>query len=136
MKRRIVTLAVISVMVLAAGVALAGRGRMGGMFGCAQNVPIDQVREFQKETSTLRDEMMIKRIELQRERSAKNPDSARVAQLTADLKALRDQIHAKGEKYGMFANCPKDVNCWEDGGCGMGCDTPRGGCGNCGNRRR
>ncbi|GAB4293269.1 MAG: hypothetical protein Fur0034_00200 [Desulfuromonadia bacterium] len=133
MKRRILMLSVITTMVMAAGAAIAGKGRMGrGAASCNQNVPLEQVREFQKETSTLRDEMMIKRIELQRERAAEKPDTAKIAQLTADIKSLRDQIHAKGEKYGMFADCPKDSNCWENGGCGRGDGAPARGCGNCG----
>lgn len=140
MNRRIVGVVVASAMMLLAGVAFAARGKRGqGMMGCNANVPIEQIREFQKETSTLRDEMMIKRVELQRERAKDAPDSQKVAQLTKELRELRDQIHARGEKYGMFADCPKNVDCWENGGCGMGCGAPaggpQGGCRNCYKRR-
>lgn len=133
MRRRIMMLAVVTTMVMAAGAAIAGKGRMGrGGAGCNQNVPLEQVRQFQKETSTLRDEMMIKRMELQREQAKENPDQATISRLSSELNSLRTQIHAAGEKYGMFADCPKDANCWENGGCGRGNSAPARGCGNCG----
>jgi hypothetical protein len=130
--KRTLALATAAIMLFAATAVFAGRG-MGTMGGCNQNVEIETFKQFQKETSSQRDEMMVKRIEFQRERAKENPDQAKIATLKQEMTALRTQIHDTGKKYGMYTDCAQNEECWEKADCGMmggGCGTS---CGkNCG----
>lgn len=131
LSKRMIAGVTAALLMLAATVVYAGRGM--GMGGCNENVSIENFKQFQKDTSTLRDEMMVKRIEMQREQAAKTPDQAKVAALKQEMTSLKTQIHEAGKKYGMFTGCDEKQECWNDGGCGM----MDGGCGkscgkNCG----
>lgn len=140
LRKRMIAVGAAVMLTLAAGVVYAGKG--AGMWGCNQNVALDSIKQFQKDTATQRDEMMIKRIELQRETAKETPDQAKVASLKAELKTLQTGIHDAGAKYGMFADCPKNQDCWENGECGMqggGCGKGnaaqnQGGCSSCNKR--
>ena len=125
MNRKMVVGLTTALVMLVATVVYAGRGGMG-MGGCNENVSIESFKQFQKDTGALRDEMMVKRIELQREQAKTTPDQAKVASLKQELTGLRTQIHEAGKKYGMFTNCDAAADCFSDAGCGMMGD---GGCG-------
>ena len=123
-------------LMLAATAAYAGRGM--GMENCNKDVSIESFKQFQKDTSTLRDEMMVKRIELHREQAKDAPDKAKIAALKQEMTTLRTQIHDTGKKYGMFTNCDPNTNCWEKEDCGMMGDGggkrhkhAKSGCNNC-----
>ena len=135
MTKRTIAIVTAALLMLAATAVYAGRG-MG--MGCNQDVSIESFKQFQKDTSSLRDEMMVKRIEFQREQAKDAPDKAKVAALKQEMSALRTQIHDAGKKYGMFTNCDPNTNCWENDGCGsMGKGGGKRhkragqGCGNC-----
>lgn len=133
--KRMIAFVTAALLMLAATAVYAGKGNgMGmGMGGCNQDVSIESFRQFQKDTTTLRDEMMVKRIEMQRERAKEKPDEARLATLRQEMTSLRTQIHDAGKKYGMFSGCDAQADCWDDGGCGMAAGDCGAGCGkNCG----
>jgi hypothetical protein len=124
-----------AILMLAATAVFAGRGM--DMGGCNQkNVDIATFKQFQKETSALRDDMMVKRIEYQREQAKDAPDQGKVTVLKQEMTTLRTQIHEAGKKYGMFAECDQNQECWDKadfgmmaGGCGQG---GKAGCGTAG----
>lgn len=113
-----------------------GYGRGFGMMygaGTGTNVNIDKFKQFQKETSGLREEMMLKRVELQNEYAKEKPDTDRVATLKKELIDLRTKIHKAAEKAGiegagrgmMGGRHGRGMMSGGPGGCG-GCG---GGCG-------
>lgn len=121
--KRVITMVVAGAALLAATGVFAMKG-MGGMnCGMMANVKPEEARTFFKETSDLRTEMMVKKIELGQEKAKATPDAARVDALQKELKALCTKIHAAGEKYGM-----PPCKC-TDGSCGMMDGMGQGGCG-------
>ncbi|QEM69220.1 hypothetical protein FO488_14335 [Geobacter sp. FeAm09] len=87
----------------------------------------EQFRTFQRDTIDLRQEMMIKRFELQRENLKAAPDAARMAALQTEIGALQAKIRDIRAKNGLPAGR------W-DGECGgmgygKGMGKGMGGCG-------
>jgi hypothetical protein len=131
-----------SVVVIAFGLAVslftlanAGNNGMGGGCGnCAQGAavqssvaqPSEPLRKFQADTIDLRQEMMTKRFEMQRENLKGTPDAAKVAALKAEVKAIQAKLLAIRAQSGLT-----DDKC--DGECNQsmaGCDKKSmGGCG-------
>ncbi len=95
--------------VVVAVVAVAVIGLLGTMgYAAWQGGPDGQVdvnalRQFQKETLPLRDEMMAKGLELRNEYNKQNPDQNRIAKLRTEMEGLRTQIQAVAEKQGLPA---------------------------------
>ena len=123
-----------------------GKGNGGGCSQCAQNQPqqvdlSDPFQKFQADTIDMRQEMMNKRFEAQRENLKGTPDTAKIASLQAEIKDLQAKIFAIRCQSGLPGDkcdgeCPQKM-----GGCdqkslaecrkGMG----KGGCnGPCGQK--
>jgi len=62
---------------------------------------VNALRQFQKETLPLRDEMQVKRLELRNECVKQTPDQNRIAQLEKEMIDLRTKIRAAAEKNGV-----------------------------------
>ena len=130
----------LSVVTIALGLAvalfsMANAGTMNGMDGgcgnCAQQgAPSEPFRKFQADTIDLRQEMMTKRFEMQRENLKATPDVAKVAALKADIKALQVKIQAVRSQSGLPVG-KHDGECGPKGdGRGMEeCGKGMGGCG-------
>lgn len=112
-----------------------------GCSKCVQaGVPTDQFRKFQLDTIDLRQEMMMKRFEAQRENLKGTPDTAKIARLESEIKAIQATIHSIRTNSGLPVDkcdgeCDQKLNCFDkkgNGGCGKG----MGGCnsGPCGKR--
>jgi hypothetical protein len=125
--------------VIVAAVALLGTGAYAAWQGCGPGAQVDvnAFRTFQQATSSMRDEMMVKRLELRNEFAKENPDQVRITTLKADMTALRTQIQAKAETLGLPAYGkgpgmgrgfgPRMMGCGGPGtGGGAGC--PQGNC--------
>jgi hypothetical protein len=127
MKKMSVVVTVLSLAVSLFSIANAGNGNgMGGGCGdCAQGgAPSDPFRKFQGDTIDLRQEMMTKRFEMQRENLKGIPDKGKIALLQGDIKAIQSKILDIRSKNGL----PVD-KC--DGECGLkmgGCGKGMGGC--------
>ena len=96
-----------------AGTAFAGPwGRSGGMAAQGTPVSVEAVKKFQDETTTMRNEMMIKRVELRNEQLKQPVDESRVAALTKEMTDLRAKITTIAASNGLPGP--------GGGGCGMG----------------
>jgi hypothetical protein len=118
----------------------ANAGTMNGMGGGCENcpqqggAPSDPFRKFQADTIDLRQEMMTKRFETQRENLKAAPDAAKLAALKADIKLLQTKILAIRDQSGLPVD-KSDGECGQKMGKhemkGMGdCGKGRGGCNN------
>lgn len=130
MKRIFSAIIALGLAVTVFGSANAGNhGMEGGCGNCAQaGAPTDQFRKFQLDTIDLRQEMMMKRFEAQRENLKATPDNAKIDALKADIKAIQARIHqiktmsglptdkCDGECDQKIAGCNK----MGKGGCGKG----------------
>ena len=105
-------------LIIVAGSALArqsgGYGMMGsgydrGYGNCNWNdsdrtqVAPETMAKFQKETLSLRDELITKRLELSQEYDKDTPDADRVAQLRKDMIDVQTKIQKVADKYDINA---------------------------------
>ena len=137
MKKMSVILATLGLTAVLFGSAVAGNGTgMGGGCGnCPQQseAPAEANKKFQADTIDLRQEMMTKRFEAQRENLKATPDEAKIASLRAEIKAIQDKIMDIRSKSGLPAFNKFDGECGQKmGGSGKG----MGGCnrGPCGQK--
>ena len=130
MKRMSVAVIALSLTVSLFSSANAGNnhGMNGDCGSCAKggaSTPSDPFRKFQADTIDLRQELMTKRFDVQRENLKGTPDQAKIAALQADIKAIQSKLLALRSQSGL----PGD-KC--DGECDQtmsGCDKTRmGGC--------
>jgi len=128
-------------MVLAmAGTALAQCSTGGGCGNCNQGVQQNQIkpgsvtaaepdpyRLYIQNTLDLRQEMMNRRFELQRENLKATPDAAKVAGIKADITAIQVKINQIRLQSGLPDEGKRDGECFKlDGGCGT--QNGPGGC--------
>jgi hypothetical protein len=117
------------------GTASAGCAKAGG--GCAdcaqsaQGAQLNQVnpasatagmpdpyRQFKQKTLDLRQEMMNKRFELQRENLKATADAGKVAGLKSDIQAIQVRINEIRVQSGLPDNGKRDGECFKmDGSC-------------------
>jgi len=118
MKASVLTLLALALTLAVCGTTLAGMD--GGCAKCARSAgQSDQFKKFQRDTLDLRQELMNKRFDLQRENLKGAPDAAKVAALQADIAAIRAKISAIRAQSGLPQSGKRDGEC-------MGCD--RAGC--------
>jgi len=132
---------------LSVGVTAMAQGKMSGKSsqkaGCAScqkgGATPEQMKKFKADSIDLRQEMMNKRFDLQRENLKEAPDSARMAAIKADMEAIKVKIDALKTAAGMpvSASCCMDDCPLMDGTCATcsskkGCSTSADcGCANC-----
>jgi zinc resistance-associated protein len=80
-----------------------GGGPGYGAAGTGTPVDVTAFKAFQKETLPLRDEMMVKRVELRNEYLKEKPDQNRIATLQKEMIDLRAKIRTAAEKNGLPA---------------------------------
>jgi len=123
----------IGVTAMAQGKGVQKRVKKAGCSDCVTcNVSPEQMRKFKLDTIDLRQEMMNKRFDLQRENLKEAPDSAKTAALEADIAALKEKIEAQRKAANLPASICNDRDCpligGECGKCGngKGCDCSCG----------
>lgn len=99
----VIALALAVGLILASG-AYAWWGGHG--MGMGTGVNIDNMKKFQKETLSLRDEFMTKQMELQNEFNKPVSDINRIATLKKEIIDLQAKIQTVAEKYGLPAAGP------------------------------
>ena len=136
MKKRswMVVAMVLTLTVLAAGSAMAkwdgadGRGGQRG-YNCwaaegAEDVDLEKVAKFQKETLPLRDELMMKKLELRQEYAKEKPDADVIGKLRKEMIDIQTSIDKVAADLGLEGFGPN-----RGFGCGSGRangDCPRG----------
>ncbi len=109
-KRTLVILGlVLSLSLIATGSAFArwggGYGMMGGGYAggggdCyVSDVDPEAMAKFQKETLTLRDELVTKQLELRQEYNKETTDADRIAELRKDMIDIQTKIQKIADKY-------------------------------------
>ncbi len=95
-------LAVITIVLLIAGMAYAahvhGTDQGSGTKGTTE---IENLKKFQKETLSLRDDLITKRLELKNEYSKSPKDYSRIATLRKEIAEIRTKIEEIADKYGI-----------------------------------
>lgn len=139
MKKMTVVVITLALAVSLFSIANAGnRSVMGGGCGnCAQGgagAPSDQFRKFQGDTIDLRQEMMNKRFQVQRENLKGTPDAAKIASLQAEIGAVQAKILDLRSQSGLPADkcdgeCGQMMGGFDGKGMG-GCGKGMGGCNN------
>jgi hypothetical protein len=86
--------------------SIADAGNRNGMGRGCGNCPqvgasSEQFRKFQADTIDLRQEMMAKRFEIQRENLKGTPDKAKIASLQAEISAVQSKIQAVRSQSGL-----------------------------------
>ncbi len=101
-KAKVLTGLVVAIGLLIAGGVYAwwpGGGYGMGYYGTGTNV--ETMKKFQKETLSLRDDLMTKQLELQNEYNKPVPDTNRIATLRKEIIDLQAKIQTVAEKYGV-----------------------------------
>lgn len=135
-KSRIVAvLAVLGLLVATAAFAgpWSGGGGYERGYGCGPGVSSETLKNFQKETLPLRDELLAKRIEIREEYARENPDLQKLASLKKEMVDLQTRIAESARKNGIErrGRGPFGEGRGNRGGdCPYG-NTPRGGGGSC-----
>ena len=138
MKKILALTAACALALAIAATALAECRKGGGCDNCNQGAQLNQAnpvsatagepdpyRQFKLNTLDLRQEMMNKRFELQRENLKATADEAKVAGLKSDIKAIQARINEIRIQSGLPDNGKRDGECFKmDGSCfkqaGMG----------------
>ena len=145
--KKLYTMITVLAISLAVGVTAMAQGKMAGKgelkAGCSScnksGATPEQIKKFKADSIDLRQEMMNKRFDLQRETLQETPDSAKVAALKAEMEAIKVKIDALKTATNMpksasccLEDCPlMDGNCDKCSGkkgCNMSADC---GCANC-----
>jgi len=72
-----------------------------------QNLDVEKVKQFQKETQSQRDEMMTKKLELKKEYVKETPDDKRISILKQEIRDLKVSIQQVADKYDVDLRCLK-----------------------------
>jgi hypothetical protein len=80
-------------------------------------VDIKAFKQFLKDTLPLRDELMVKRLELRNEYAQPTPNHEKIAGMQKEMIDLRTKIHTTAQKY----NLPVMGRGWMAGKGGFGC---------------
>ena len=107
---------VMTVVALAAGLMLVSVVNAffpagGGGTSRLQCPEINRLKLFQKETLSLRDELITNRLELSREFSKKPVDRKRIAALQKKIVDIRTQIQQRAEEAGIAGKCSGRMGC-------------------------
>ncbi len=98
-------LVVMGVLIMGTVFAFGYRGPSGT--NACQNLDIEKVKQFQKETLSQRDEMMTKKLELKKEYVKEAPDDKRISILKQEIRDLKVSIQQAADKYDVNVRCLK-----------------------------
>ncbi len=100
-----------------------GHGMDYGMDYSTPNVDTETLKKFQKETLSLRDELLTKKLELRNEYNKSVPDKKHIATLRKEIIDLQTKIQEISDKYGI--DIPTGYGMMGRGMmAGMGCTCP------------
>lgn len=99
MKRAMTVVVMVAIALFASTAVYAWWGGYGMGYGTGANV--ETMKKFQKETLSLRDELMTKQLELQNEYGKSVPDTGRIVALKKEIIDLEAKIQGIADKYNM-----------------------------------
>ena len=99
MKKIIVTGLAVLIGLFLTSAVYAWWGGHGMGYGTGANV--ETMKKFQKETLSLRDELMTKEIDLQNEYNKPVPDTNRIGTLRKEIIDIQTKIQTVADKYGL-----------------------------------
>jgi hypothetical protein len=105
-RKSIICFVVVLGIILLGAVYASGQCDPSGVSAC-QNVDIEKVKQFQKETMSLRDDLMIKKRELRKEYNQRAPDSDRIKTLKQEIRDRKASIREAANKAGVDLRCVK-----------------------------
>jgi hypothetical protein len=132
MKKIFATLTACALALAVGGTTFAQCRKDGCCDNCSQGGQFNQIkpgsaiagepdiyRQFRQNTIDLRQEMMNKRFDLQRENLMATPDAARIAGIKADITAIQAKISQIRIQSGLPEDGKRDGECFKmAGGCG------------------
>jgi len=132
--KKLYTMITVLAISLAVGVTAMAQGKMAGKgavkAGCSScdksGATPEQIKKFKADSIDLRQEMMNKRFDLQRENLKDAPDSAKIAAIKAEMEAVKIKIDA----LKTAANMPKSASC-----CMEDCPLMDGNCDKCNSKK-
>jgi len=132
--KKLYTVITVLAISLAVGVTAMAQGKMAGKgagkASCSScntsGATPEQIKKFKVDSIDLRQEMMNKRFDLQRENLKDAPDSARMAAIKAEMEAIKVKIDA----LKTTANMPVSASC-----CMEDCPLMDGNCDKCSSRK-
>ena len=91
-----------------------------------QNADLDSVKKFQKDTLSLRDELITKKIELRKEINKENPNREHIATIQKEIIDIKTKIHQKADETGVHWQKRGETGCGRISGKGImkGCQNP------------
>ena len=104
--RTIIGIFIVMVVLIMGNVYAFGYQDPSGTSAC-QNLDIEKVKQFQKETLSQRDEMMTKKLELKKEYVKETPDDKRISILKQEIRDLKGSIKQVADKYDVDLRCLK-----------------------------
>lgn len=133
MKKITATLTAIALALAIGSTAQAGKHKGGtheGCGDCAQSKALtEQQRAFQQNTIDLRQDMMLKRFEIQRENLKATPDNTKVAALKSEIKVIQNKISEIRVQSGLSDSGLRDGECLQNDGKRRNCGNEQtGGC--------
>lgn len=104
--RTIIGIFIVMVVLIMGTVYAFGYQDPSGTNAC-QNLDVEKVKQFQKETQGQRDEMMTKKLELKKEYGKEAPDDKRISTLKQEIRDLKVSIQQVADKYDVDVRCLK-----------------------------
>lgn len=102
--KKFLIIGIAAALALTIGSAVYAFGHGGGMHYFADpNIDVEKVKKFQKETLNLRDELVVKKLEVRKEYSKEKPNLDRVAALKKEIIDLHTKIQKSAEANGLPA---------------------------------
>ena len=106
MKRKVLAVVAVAAALLVGSVAYNAWSQDTSAPPPAGQVDVKALRAFQKETLPVRDELMVKKLELGNEYRKANPDYNRITTLRKDIVDLQGKIQIAAQKHGLDGQGP------------------------------
>ena len=126
MRKGVIVLLIAAAVLILVSSVYAHRPDVGYRTCQMQNADLDSVKKFQKDTLSLRDELITKKIELRKEINKENPDREHIATIQKEIIDIKTKIHQKADETGVHSQKRGETGCSRISGKGImkGCQNP------------
>lgn len=125
MRKGVIVLLIAAAVLILVSAVYAHRPDVGYRTCQMQNADLDSVKKFQKDTLSLRDELITKKIELRKEINKENADRERIATIRKEIIDIKTKIHQKADETGVNWQKRGETGCSRISGKGIikGCQN-------------